>query len=135
ASMLPPSLALSSADPAAIFVFMARRAPNSPLFPYTTLFRSSMPAARTALEGDPIRGRALFEGKGGCMDCHRIAGRGSRLGPDLSQIGAVRRAVEIERSLLDPQAEVQPQNRFYRVTPKGGEPITGRLLNHDSFTV
>src|SRR5690606_41636174 len=69
------------------------------------------------------------------MDCHRVNGRGSRVGPDLSQIGAVRRAVEIERSLLDPQAEVQPQNRFYTVTPKGGEPITGRLLNHDTYTV
>lgn len=97
----------------------------------------SMPAARSqaALVGDPARGRALFEGEAGCLDCHRVAGRGSRLGPDLSQIGAVRRASELERSLLDPQAEVLPQNRFYTVTPSGGEPITGRLLNHDAFTV
>jgi len=119
--------------------------PNTPMPPTPNMseeqalqivaYLRSMPAARTALEGDSIRGQALFEGKGGCMDCHRVAGRGSRLGPDLSQIGAVRRAAELERSLIDPQAEVLPQNRVYSVTPKSGEPITGRLLNHDTFTV
>jgi cytochrome c oxidase cbb3-type subunit III len=97
----------------------------------------SMPAARTnpAAEGDAARGRAVFEGKGGCTDCHRIDGRGSRVGPDLSRIGLARRAAEIERSLLDTQADVQPANRFYTVTPAGDEPVTGRLLNHDTFTV
>jgi putative heme-binding domain-containing protein len=97
----------------------------------------AMAAGRTvsAEDGDAERGRLLFEGKGACMDCHRVAGRGSRVGPDLSRIGLVRRAVELERSLLDPDAEVQPANRFYRVTPAVGEPITGRLLNHDTFTV
>ncbi|HEX6996362.1 MAG TPA: c-type cytochrome [Gammaproteobacteria bacterium] len=119
--------------------------PNTPMPPTPNMseeqareivaYLRSMPSARTALEGDPIRGQALFEGKGRCLDCHQVAGRGSRLGPDLSAIGSVRRAAELERSLLDPQAEVLPQNRFYTVTPKGGEPITGRLLNHDTFSV
>jgi hypothetical protein len=42
---------------------------------------------------------------------------------------------EIERSILDPNAEVLPQNRYYRVTTKSGETITGRLLNEDSFSI
>ena len=50
-------------------------------------------AART---GDAARGKALFEGKGECTDCHRVAGSGSRVGTDLSRIGRLRRAVEIE---------------------------------------
>ncbi len=62
-------------------------------------------------------------------------GVGSRVGPDLTRIGAVRRAAELERSLLDPKAEVQPENRFYKVTPKNGKPVKGRLLNRDTFTV
>jgi hypothetical protein len=37
--------------------------------------------------------------------------------------------------LLEPDAEVQPENRFYKVTPKTGEPVVGRLLNRDTFTV
>ena len=62
-------------------------------------------------------------------------GVGSRVGPDLSDIGALRRTAEIEQSLLDPNAEVLPQNRFYRVVTKQGETITGRLLNLDTFNV
>ena len=36
---------------------------------------------------------------------------------------------------LIPKAEVQPENRFYKVTPKGGKPVVGRLLNRDTYTV
>lgn len=85
--------------------------------------------------GDPERGKILFEGPGACMECHRVKGQGSRLGPDLSRIGLLRRAAELEQSLLDPAAEVQATNRFYSVTTMSGELITGRLMNHDTFTV
>ncbi len=85
--------------------------------------------------GNATRGRAVFEGKGGCTGCHRVGATGSRTGPDLSDVGSERRAVEIEQSVLDPDAEILPQNRSYRVTTKSGETITGRLLNIDTFTV
>jgi putative heme-binding domain-containing protein len=85
--------------------------------------------------GNAGRGKALFEGKGGCLQCHRVGTSGSRVGPDLSDIGALRRTVEIERSLLEPDEEVLPQNRYYRVVTKQGETISGRLLNLDTFTV
>jgi putative heme-binding domain-containing protein len=64
-----------------------------------------------------------------------VNGQGSRVGPDLTRIGLLRRAGEIERSLLDPKAEVQAENRFYKVSPKNGQPVVGRLLNRDTFTV
>jgi putative heme-binding domain-containing protein len=93
-------------------------------------------SGRTAApNGDAARGKAIFAGKGGCASCHRVYGVGSRVGPDLSDIGALRRAAEIELSILDPNAEVLPQNRYYRVTTKGGETITGRLLNEDTFSI
>ena len=96
----------------------------------------SMSAGReTKADGDARRGRTLFEGKGECTDCHAVRGAGSRVGPDLTSIGLIRRAGEIERSLLDPKAEVQPENRCYKVSPKGGKPVVGRLLNRDSYTV
>ncbi len=85
--------------------------------------------------GDAARGKVIFEGKGNCASCHRVNGVGSRVGPDLSDIGALRRNVEIERSLLEPNEEVLPQNRTYKVVTKQGETITGRLLNVDTFTV
>ena len=85
--------------------------------------------------GDASRGHALFEGKGACLSCHRVSGNGSRLGPDLTNLGQLRRSVDLERSLLDPDAEVLGQNRFYRVVSKDGVTTTGRLLNLDTFTV
>jgi putative heme-binding domain-containing protein len=85
--------------------------------------------------GNAVRGKALFESKGECLSCHRIKNRGSRVGPDLTDIGAMRRSLELERSLLEPNAEVLLENRFVRVVTRDGEAITGRLLNHDAFTV
>jgi cytochrome c oxidase cbb3-type subunit III len=98
--------------------------------------RSVATSGRTVTgNGSAANGKAVFDGKGGCTSCHRVGGSGSRTGPDLSDIGSQRRAAEIEQSLLDPDAEVLPQNRYYRVTTKSGETITGRLLNIDTFTV
>lgn len=96
---------------------------------------NARPRDEPKLAGDPARGEALFEGKGKCLGCHRIDGRGSRVGPDLSRIGRVRRAGDLMASLLDPGAEVQPDNRFYRVVTHDGEEVRGRLLNRDTYTV
>jgi putative heme-binding domain-containing protein len=120
--------------------------PNTPMPPNPAMSREqalrvveylrSMGEGReTTADGDARRGRALFEGKGECRDCHAVRGAGSRVGPDLTRIGLVRRAGELERSLLDPAAEVQPENRFYEVVPKNGQRVVGRLLNRDTFTV
>ena len=84
--------------------------------------------------GNAARGQAIFEGTGACTGCHRVNGIGSRTGPDLSRAGQ-RRAAELERALLDPAADVQPANRTYRVVTRDGTTLTGRLLNHDTFTV
>jgi cytochrome c oxidase cbb3-type subunit 3 len=89
----------------------------------------------TSATGDAARGKAVFDGKGECSTCHRVNGIGSRLGPDLSRVGQLRRTIELEQSLLDPAAEVLPANRFYTVTMRDGTSVTGRLLNHDTFTV
>jgi putative heme-binding domain-containing protein len=93
------------------------------------------PARRLSLAGDPVRGKDLFERKGDCVSCHRVNGVGSRLGPNLTDIGANRRMVELERSLVEPAAAAAPQNRFVRVVTKDGTTVTGRLLNIDTFTV
>jgi putative heme-binding domain-containing protein len=88
-----------------------------------------------AVSGDAARGRAIFDGKGACTGCHSVAGTGSGVGPDLTRIGALRGALDIERSLVEPAADVQAANRFYRVVMRDGTTLTGRLLSHDTFTV
>jgi putative heme-binding domain-containing protein len=85
--------------------------------------------------GDAARGRQIVRGSSDCLACHRVGSTGSALGPDLSRIGLDRRAGELMRALVDPDAEVQPTQRFFKVTPKRGAAVTGRLLNHDTFTV
>jgi putative heme-binding domain-containing protein len=87
------------------------------------------------MSGDPVLGLNLFSGRGNCMDCHMVNGEGSVLGPDLSSIALIRSSVELESSLIEPDVVVQPGNRFFTVQFKNGEVITGRLLNHDAFTI
>lgn len=98
---------------------------------YLRSIAASAPAA--GVTGDPARGKLVFDGA--CLTCHRADGRGSRLGPDLSAIGRVRRTGELQQSVLDPGADVQPANRSYRVVTADGTRVTGRLLNHDTYTV
>ena len=98
--------------------------------------RSIATTGRTVTgNGNAARGKTTFESKGNCASCHRVNGVGSRVGPDLSDIAALRRTVELERSLLEPNEEVLPQNRYYNAVTKQGETITGRLLNLDTFSV
>jgi len=58
-----------------------------------------------------------------------------RVAPDLSEIGRLRHSDEIQRSILEPDASVIPSNRFVKLVTRDGATLTGRLLNHDTFTV
>jgi putative heme-binding domain-containing protein len=89
----------------------------------------------TANPGDPARGRAIFEGKGNCLNCHRVQGSGAFRGPELGAIGASRRRADLEVSLLDPSAEIRQDNRTLRAVMKDGTTIAGNLLNQDTYTL
>lgn len=86
----------------------------------------------TVTAGDSTRGKALFDGKGKCATCHTDT---SRTAPPLADIGMLRRPLEIERSILDPSADLNPNFRFVRAVTKTGTVITGRLLNQSTFSV
>jgi putative heme-binding domain-containing protein len=92
-------------------------------------------AASSVGTGDAARGRTLLEGKGGCLTCHRINGRGSRTGPDLSEVGGIRAAAYLERSILAPNESVLPEHRYVKVVTRQGVTITGRRLNEDTHTL
>jgi putative heme-binding domain-containing protein len=79
--------------------------------------------------GDPGRGAALFKEKG-CGNCHRVAGQGGRLGPDLTAIGSSRALGHLREALTNPDADVR--ERYWRVTADG---VSGTLLNEDTYTV
>jgi putative heme-binding domain-containing protein len=85
-------------------------------------------------QGSAANGKALVESQG-CLRCHRIDGSGSRVGPDLSMVGAVRSPDQLSQDLTAPDAEVAPTHRSVRVVGKDGTTVTGHLLNHDAFSV
>ena len=93
------------------------------------------PAGTAVKVGNAARGRQLFDGKGTCVSCHRVNGRGPRVAPDLSDVGAVRSPGSLQRSLLDPSSQMMPINRPVRIVTKDGKTIAGRRLNEDTFTV
>jgi cytochrome c oxidase cbb3-type subunit III len=97
-------------------------------------FMAASPSRGPASTGDAVHGKSVFESEG-CLKCHRVNGNGARVGPELTDIGSLRRAAELERSILEPDAEVLPQNRFMRVVTRDGATINGRLLNQDAFTI
>jgi putative heme-binding domain-containing protein len=95
---------------------------------------AALPAQPLAQAGDAARGKTLVDSSG-CFDCHRIGDRGSRLGPNLSEIGGVRTPDRLRHALIAPDEEVIPENRFVRVVTKDGASVTGRLLGHDAISV
>jgi putative heme-binding domain-containing protein len=91
--------------------------------------------APRVMVGDARRGRDLFETKGGCSSCHRVQGKGSRVAPDLTEIGNVRAADALWRSLLDPTSSMRPINRPVKIVTRDGRTISGRRLNEDTYSV
>jgi putative heme-binding domain-containing protein len=85
--------------------------------------------------GDAARGRLLVEGKAGCIQCHRVGTQGSRVAPDLSDIGATRSAGSLLRSLTDPTSQMMPINRPVRAVTADGKVVNGRRLNEDTYSV
>lgn len=114
---------------------------------------AARPAAAAPIPGDAVRGKAVFEGKGNCLSCHPVAGVGGGTGPDLGPAGARGggnrgggpggggrggtgpNPQQIQRSILDPNAEIAQANRVYQVATKNGTTVRGTLLNQDTFSV
>lgn len=98
--------------------------------------------------GDVTAGEAIFWGKGDCGSCHRVNGRGSIVGPDLSQLASSRKTNSIIDALTKTQHRVYgpggaqphvltplPVWRVVDVTTKDGKVVRGTLRNEDSFSL
>ena len=57
------------------------------------------------------------------------------MAPSLSDVGALRRPLELEQSILDPKAGLNPDFRFVRGVTRSGTVVTGRLMNQSTFSV
>lgn len=85
--------------------------------------------------GDPVAGAQLYRGKGECGSCHRIQGRGPRVAPDLSLIGAQRTPGALYRTMVRPENALLPINKSVTLVTNADQTLTGRRLNEDTYTV
>jgi putative heme-binding domain-containing protein len=93
-----------------------------------------MQAALTST-GDPARGRALFYDaeKSQCVKCHQLAGRGERIGPELTGIGSRFSRVFIVESILEPSRTIAPSFATVMVALKDGRILSGvRVAESDT---
>jgi putative heme-binding domain-containing protein len=83
------------------------------------------------LKGNAGRGKELFFKSAGtqCVNCHRIAGTGSTLGPDLSQIGKKYSKALILENILEPSKSIDPKYLTYLIETKDGQVHTGLLAD------
>jgi putative heme-binding domain-containing protein len=96
--------------------------------------RSLHSGAGAKPSGDAARGEAVFQAKK-CAQCHRIAGEGGRLGPDLTLIGGTRSVAHLRQALLDPDADVRQRYWVVNASLKSGAALSGFLLNEDTYSV
>ena len=97
--------------------------------------RSMTAGSGDAAAGDTARGKTITEGKGQCLTCHGIGVNGLHAGPALTDIGTQRRGADVMRSLVEPSADVRPENRSIRLVMKDGRTLSGRFLNQDTFNI
>ena len=87
------------------------------------------------LTGDASRGESIYQGKGGCAGCHRIAGAGGRLGPNLSRIGRTLSFARLREALVEPSKNIAKGFDTIAVVERDGEAVRGRQMSIDNFSV
>jgi cytochrome c oxidase cbb3-type subunit 3 len=94
------------------------------------------PAIETPLaSGDPKMGETIFWGKAGCSNCHAIRGRGGKLGPDLGNAGSTLALPDIKESILDPDADGNPNYRPVDLLLKNGKRVKGVARNYTNYSL
>ena len=91
-----------------------------------------------ALNGDSQRGRMLFLKAAGvqCRNCHKIAGEGTEIGPDLSTVGTkYKEPGRLLDTILNPSREIEPKYRVHLVLTTDGRVVTGLLEKKDEQEV
>ena len=83
-------------------------------------------------QGQSVRGAAVFEKH--CLTCHSVQGRGQRVGPDLSGVGARPRETVLV-DLFDPCRQVAPDFVAYTLLTRQGQVLTGLVVSETATSV
>src|SRR6202166_1074818 len=96
----------------------------------------------STLSGDAKHGRDLFYGSAACATCHMFAGKGGRLGPDLTLAGTARSTEYLVESVRNPSRrlaqgiseamkEFSAEYETVDAVTSDGTNYKGTLLNED----
>jgi putative membrane-bound dehydrogenase-like protein len=106
------------------------------------LLRDSLPADRKEvlqryraalkLKGGPERGREVF--RKNCATCHRVAGAGVDVGPDIADT-RVKTPEALLTDILNPNAAIDNNYINYTVTTKNGRSLTGIIVAETASSV
>lgn len=83
--------------------------------------------------GNAANGAKLFAAR--CGACHAVGGRGGRLGPDLSRIGALRSAAALSGKVRNPNRGFVAGYRPVTIVLGDGRRIRGVAKNEDAFSI
>jgi len=111
-----------------------------------TYIRSLEVKAPAQPAGNAAHGKELFNGAAGCSTCHMIEGKGGKLGPGLTSVGASRSTEYLVESLRNPsrrlaQGIFEAMKEFPQeyvsvsVVTADGTKLSGVVLNEDQFTL
>jgi putative heme-binding domain-containing protein len=91
------------------------------------------PAPGDPARGDAASGERVFRAT--CSGCHRVNGRGGRLGPDLSRIGISRARAALVRRIRGAVEDHRPGYEPVTLTTASGQEIHAVKKNEDLFSV
>lgn len=108
-------------------------APDDELWAIVAYLRNISTASPEQSSGNVAKGNEIFTAS--CSSCHRVNGRGGRLGPDLSRIAANQSSQVLTRAIRD--ASVSFTSGYEPVTLVGrdGRNIRGARKGEDAFSI
>ena len=83
--------------------------------------------------GNVDNGVRLFTAQ--CASCHRVAGKGGRIGPDLTRVGTSRSRSALVREIRTPSEWIPPAFETVSLVTKDGQRIRGIKKNEDVFSI
>jgi alcohol dehydrogenase (cytochrome c) len=93
---------------------------------------STVTAPETPI-GNIDDGRQIFSQR--CTSCHRVAGSGGRIGPDLSRIGMQRSRAALTREIRTPSEWMAPTFETVTLVTKDGQRFRGVKKSEDVFSI
>src|SRR5688572_8968384 len=91
------------------------------------------PAATDPPRGNAENGERIF--RANCASCHRVNGRGGRLGPDLSRVGNARSREVMVRRIRGAVEENRPGYEPVTLVTPGGQQVQAVKKNEDLVSV